>query len=103
MKAWQSPRTLNTPGNTCTGCHRIGDQHTCKAGMYDTFQSSRTHHLSAQGAAYPANHWMPPGNKWTAMQWQEVYQGAIQALALCCESPTADGCEVTDLATLPGG
>ena len=100
MSLWTRPMSIETPGNTCTGCHRIGNLHTCHTGMYQTFDPKTIEFLSAWGKQYPQSHWMPAGNKWTKAQWDVVYTDAIEALATCCKDPKAAECTLTEVASV---
>lgn len=103
MKAWTPALALDTQGNTCTGCHRIGSQHTCQTGMYQSVSPSRVEDLSDWGKAWPQSHWMPVGNLWTLAQWDSIYMDSITELADCCVAPTFPGCIATPIDQLVQG
>lgn len=100
FKKWPKPVALSTRGNTCTGCHRIGSQHTCKTAMYETvgiYSEDLGKYLDSWARVYPNSHWMPPGLSMSKEQWEATYRGSIDALARCCENPKAEGCIVTPI------
>ncbi len=103
FKAWPKPQSLTTRGNTCTGCHRIGVQHTCSEGLLQTIDNTSIPNLDAWGQRYPQSHWMPVHNLWTESQWDEVYTESVARLLACClpnGNTAAEGCMISPI---PGG
>ena len=49
--AWPKPESINTRGNTCTGCHRIGSRSTCGTRNIPTFGKQPPKMLQAVGQA----------------------------------------------------
>lgn len=92
FQAWPKPLALSTRGNTCTGCHRIGSQHTCATGMYQSTGQAHIVNLDAWGESYPRSHWMPVENQWTEAQWKVIYEQSVKELGECCKNPSAPGC-----------
>ena len=90
---WHKLESVSTRGNTCTGCHRIGNTFTCSAGL-DQATGAHGSQPNADKLAlsYPASHWMPPDNMWTKAQWDVTYKKAVQDLKDCCGSADEAKC-----------
>lgn len=97
FKQWPKPLSLSTRGNTCTGCHRIGSQHTCNTTMYEAVGAALSPGLGSWALLYPNSHWMPPGPGQSLGQWETTYQDSVQELARCCKDPKAAGCIATPI------
>jgi hypothetical protein len=99
MKAWPRPLALNPRDNTCTSCHRIGSQHTCSVGMYQSVDPAQVKNLDSWGRQYPHSKWMPADNLLTEAEWALVYPPAITQLASCCADPTKPECRAVPVAS----
>lgn len=90
---WNKLESISTRGNTCTGCHRIGQTFTCAGGL-DQATGVHGSQPNADGWAltYPASHWMPPDNLWTKEQWHVTYQQSVQDLKDCCGTSNEAKC-----------
>lgn len=76
--------TMSTPGNACTGCHRIGSEQSCA--VYLPMSAGR---LPAPGNnalanRYPLNHWMPTDNAQSEAQWDAANVKSVDDLLKCC-------------------
>jgi hypothetical protein len=91
---WDQPNSINTRGNTCTTCHRIGSQHTCSSGILETFEPEKTSSLDDWGKQYPHSHWMPPDNYRSEQAWKIIYRQSINDLSDCCKNPSLAKCIV---------
>jgi hypothetical protein len=98
MKAWPRALALNPRDNTCTGCHRIGSQHTCSVGMYQSIDPAKVKNLDNWGRQYPYSAWMPADNMHTQAEWTLVYPAALTQLAACCSDPTRPECRSVPVA-----
>jgi hypothetical protein len=98
MKAWPRPLALNPRDNTCTSCHRIGSQHTCSAGMYQSIDPAKVKNLDSWGRQYPQSMWMPADNIHTQAEWTLIYPPAVTQLAGCCADPTRPECRSVPVA-----
>ena len=94
FQSWPRPLSLSTRGNTCTGCHRIGAEHTCRTGMFQAIGAAHLANLDEWGQRYPQSHWMPIDNQWTQAQWEVIYTESVRALEECCKNHKAPGCIV---------
>jgi hypothetical protein len=97
FKKWPKPLSLSTRGNTCTGCHRIGSQHTCNTAMYESIGQTLSPGLDSWALVFPNSHWMPPTTGQSLEQWDTTYQNSVQELARCCKDPKASGCIATPI------
>lgn len=97
FKKWPKPVAISTRGNTCTGCHRIGSQHTCNTAMYESVGEMLSPYLDSWAMVYPNSHWMPPGLSMSLEQWEATYRRSVEELARCCKDPKAPGCIVTPI------
>lgn len=85
FKQWHKLESVSTRGNTCTGCHRIGNYHTCGSGLAQaTGGHGSEPNADTWALNYPASHWMPPDNLWTKEQWDVTYKQSVQDLSDCC-------------------
>ncbi|UEP38803.1 hypothetical protein LL998_31040 [Burkholderia ambifaria] len=84
--SWTS-HAISTPGNTCIGCHRIGDQNSCKiyvplaAGMLPPPKGS-----NARASRYPLTHWMPIDNNKSLYEWNAANAKSVSDLLECCSA-----------------
>jgi hypothetical protein len=97
FKGWHSS-AISTPNNTCTGCHRIGNQSSCT----DSIIASAAGLAPILGGntlanSYPLNHWMPADNAESPAFWKIVHEQSVQALLSCCTDPKAKGCTITPI------
>ncbi|WP_259461640.1 hypothetical protein [Paraburkholderia fungorum] len=82
--SWTS-LAISTPGNTCIGCHRIGNQHSCDiyvplaAGMLPPPKGS-----DKLASSYPLNHWMPVDNNRSQAEWDAASVDSVRNLLTCC-------------------
>ena len=81
------PRTfgIKTLGNTCTGCHRIGNQESCR--WYVPFATSCLAPPGAGDAArrYPLDHWMPiDTDSINPHTWDAANVKSVHDLLECC-------------------
>ena len=94
FKAWPKAFGVSTDGNTCTGCHRMGNMESCHTTMYQSFGAKPVIGLDAWGHTYPQSHWMPPGDLKSEAQWHQAYDDSIARIGACCENPGAAGCKI---------
>jgi hypothetical protein len=120
---WPKPMSIDTRGNTCTGCHRIGSLNTCRMMELPGFGEQPSKMLQSVGQApygtfharpgttdeappavysewastYPHTAWMPPGNTLPFLEWKRLYQSDIEALQRCCDNHDAPGCIVNPI------
>ena len=87
FKAWPKPMSINTRGNTCTGCHRIGSLNTCGPQKIPTFGDQPPKMTQALT-------WMPPGSSEGAEEWAAIYKQSVDDLSRCCADHEAPGCLV---------
>jgi len=97
FRAWQQPSAINTRGNTCLGCHRIGNLMTCKQTVREAVGIVTSRGSDEWAKTYPNSHWMPPGNSMTQKQWDQIYGGSVDAIFACCANPKAPECNVTPI------
>jgi len=92
-KGWQSA-ALSTRDNTCVGCHRIGNQESCKT--FIEYASGRKVPAGGNDWAnsYPLNHWMPVQNAQSQAFWQQVHGDSVDQLLECCRHPQKPGCSL---------
>ena len=81
---WPELKSVTTRGNTCTGCHRIGNTFTCGMGLKEATGQHVSKFADTWAIQYPQTHWMPPGNIWTKAQWDVTYQHSVEQLQNCC-------------------
>ncbi|MFM2006122.1 MAG: hypothetical protein RLZZ09_1777 [Pseudomonadota bacterium] len=87
FKAWPKPMSIDTRGNTCTGCHRIGSLNTCGSQKIPTFGDQPPKMTQALT-------WMPPGSSDGAEEWATIYKQSVDDLSRCCADHKAPGCKV---------
>ncbi|MGF6970996.1 hypothetical protein OKW43_008091 [Paraburkholderia sp. WC7.3g] len=81
---------INTAGNTCTGCHRIGSRKSCDVFLgFATGNVLLPDHNPPPGNnqlanTYPLSHWMPADNNMSEAQWNEANIKSVKALLSCC-------------------
>ena len=84
--SWTS-HAISTPGNTCIGCHRIGDQNSCKiyvplaAGLLPPPKGS-----NPLASSYPLTHWMPIDNNRSRDEWNAANVKSVSDLLECCSA-----------------
>jgi hypothetical protein len=94
FRAWPKPFGITTSGNTCTGCHRMGNMNSCNVAMYQSFGAAPVEGLDDWGQMYPQSHWMPPGGLKSQAQWNQAYSDSIASLSACCHNPALPGCAI---------
>ena len=92
MSAWKPLVSLQPRGNTCIGCHRIGQTHTCGEGTQQAVGAIVNPGSDTWAQTYPHSHWMPVDNNRTMLEWKQLYPDSIAQLAACCDDPDAAGC-----------
>ena len=92
---------LNTAGNTCTGCHRIGSEFSCGQGLLEATGRSISKYADAKAQKFPLSHWMPPGEGHSFAQWQVIYQKSADDLYACCQDPSLAQCIKTPITANP--
>jgi hypothetical protein len=99
-------RVITTPGNTCTGCHRIGSEQSCN--FYIGFSAGKAAlsypHVLPPGNdrlanTYPASHWMPVDNNMSQEEWNAANLKSVEALLSCCRQPDGPDCNVAPIST----
>ena len=80
FEAWPKPMSINTRGNTCTGCHRIGSLNTCGARDVPTFGPQPAKMMQSLT-------WMPPPGNNGGEKWSTTYQKSIEDLQRCLVEP----------------
>lgn len=103
----ESEKDLYAPSDSCTSCHYVGGDVTCKYFAKNTTGRSTSEsdrylkHMSDWGKSYP-NHvhfWMPPSDTRPSQitdkdKYFEYYKYAFKALEFCCANPDDKGpCE----------
>ncbi len=93
---WHSS-AISTRDNTCTGCHRIGNQESCRS-----FINYAAGIVSPPGGnslanSYPLSHWMPADNNQSMAFWQAVHSKSVAELKTCCNDPKNPICTITPL------
>jgi hypothetical protein len=96
FREWQQPSAISTRGNTCVGCHRIGNLMTCKQTVRQAV-GEPSPGSDEWAKKYPNSHWMPPGNSLTQKQWDQIYGESVKAILACCANPKAPECNVTPI------
>jgi len=96
FREWQQPSAISTRGNTCVGCHRIGNLMTCKQTVRQAV-GEPSPGSDEWAKTYPNSHWMPPGNSLTQKQWDQIYGESVKAILACCANPKAPECNVTPI------
>lgn len=84
FKQWNPLVSVSTRGNTCTGCHRIGNTFTCGHGLEQVTGTGYVENADHWASTYPGSHWMPPDNMWSERQWRVTYDKAVNDLKNCC-------------------
>ena len=92
FKAWPIPHGITTDGNTCTGCHRIGNLNSCHVTMFQAIGEEPIAELDSWGRRFPQSHWMPPGDLRSEAQWNQAYVESVAQLAVCCHEPSLPQC-----------
>ena len=112
---WPKPMSMSTRGNSCTGCHRIGNLNTCLPQDIPTFGMQPAKLRQSLGMAghgklgakslddqiEPLTPWGTLPHGWMGErlpdvdteQW-EAFDKSIKALEQCCKDPTGPGCIV---------
>ena len=88
--------SVDPPGNTCTGCHRIGTTSSCKIDFLVNI-SAIPPQTSAGGANGPPKYWMPLIHGLSEEAWQKLNSSSIAALQRCCDDPKRPECRVKDI------
>jgi hypothetical protein len=96
FKAWPRPHGITTDGNTCTGCHRIGNMNSCHVTMFLAIGEEPIAELDSWGRRFPQSHWMPPGDLRSEAQWNQAYVESVAQLAVCCHEPSLPQCRRVD-------
>ena len=91
FETWPKPMSINTRGNTCTGCHRIGSLNTCGPQKIPTFGDQPAKMLQSLP-------WMPPVTDKGAEEWSSIYKKSVDELTRCCSEPKAAGCLLETIA-----
>ncbi|MDG2049498.1 MAG: hypothetical protein P8M78_05000 [Myxococcota bacterium] len=115
--AWPKPLSISTRGNSCTGCHRIGNLNTCLTQDIPTFGEQPAKMMQSVGMAAHGRFGAQPGTvedqnrvttAWGASPhgwmgdrlpdpnsdlWTEYYEH-VEALQKCCDDPSGPGCLV---------
>ena len=92
FEKWPAPHSMHPDDNTCTGCHRIGNQYSCKEDPDKDFIRSaagRKHILGGNDVAnsYPGSHWMPVDNFHSQAFWNIANKVSVDELLACCGDP----------------
>ena len=101
FKSWPIPHGITTEGNTCTGCHRIGNMNSCHVAMFQSIGQARIRELDDWGHQFPQSHWMPPGDLKSEAQWNQAYANSVAQLAVCCEKPSLPQCRIVNYSDAP--
>ncbi len=111
--AWPKPMAVATRGNSCNGCHRIGNLNTCTAQDVPTFGMQPAKMLQSIGMAAHGRFaakslddsndvvtpWGDTPHGWMGErlpdvdteQWEAFYAD-VEALETCCKEPSTPGC-----------
>ncbi|WP_413191654.1 hypothetical protein [Pararobbsia alpina] len=85
--SWRRSWAISTPGNTCIGCHRIGDERSCSTYVPMSAGRLGSPANNAQANAFPLSHWMPTQDmeqdRWTAENIRSVND-----ILTCCADRT---------------
>jgi hypothetical protein len=111
---WKISSAIQPEGNTCIGCHRIGNIDSCpheatlsngKKGITSAIQSAAGMlHIDGGNElanSYPNNHWMPVNNFHSIEFWNTVNQASVSQLLSCCEDPEQDHCKLAPITGKP--
>ena len=94
---WQSS-SISTRDNTCVGCHRIGNQESCKSFIrWASGMGTPPPGGNAVANSYPLSHWMPVSNNQSREFWGNVHQGSVNELLTCCADPKNPICTITPI------
>ena len=118
--AWPKPMSVSTRGNSCTGCHRIGNLNTCRTQDIPTFGEQPAKMLQSIGMAahgrfgakpgtvkdqnYVTTPWGDAPHGWMGERlpdvgsdlWKEYY-AKVEALQKCCDDPNSPGCIIESI------
>lgn len=92
FQGWKKPVSLSTRNNACVGCHRLGVEFTSGQATKEAVGLVPIKNANDWAEMYPASHFMPPGNFYSARQWNTIYSEAVKEILACYQKPTADGC-----------
>ncbi|MCL1127605.1 hypothetical protein [Shewanella surugensis] len=111
---WTVSSAIMPEGNTCTGCHRIGNIDSCphNVKLENGKVVVRSAILSSAGmqeieggneiaSSYPNSHWMPVNNFHSEAFWGTVYKDSVIQLLSCCEDSEQDQCQLTPITGKP--
>ena len=93
---WHSS-SISTRDNTCVGCHRIGNQESCKSFIFYASGMAQPPGGNELANSYPLNHWMPAQNNQSKEFWEHVHQGSVKDLLTCCSDPKNPICTIKPL------
>jgi hypothetical protein len=95
---WHS-NSISTRDNTCVGCHRIGDQMSCK--LYVETAAGRKDVTGGNllSKSYPLSHWMPVNNGQSKQFWEQANLKSLNELLDCCNDPSNPVCTIKPIVT----
>lgn len=101
--AWHSS-SISTRDNTCTGCHRIGNQESCRNFIEFAAGLKQPPGGNTLANSYPLSHWMPVNNTQSREFWSIAHANSVSQLLTCCKDPKNPICTITPLtgAARPG-
>ncbi len=110
---WPKPMAVSTRGNSCNGCHRIGNLNTCTTQDIPTFGMQPAKMMQSIGMAahgrfgaasiddlnQATSPWGAAPHGWMGErlpdvdteQWQS-FRAGVDELQKCCEEPSTPGC-----------
>lgn len=101
FKQWPKLECINSRGNTCTSCHRIGTQYTSGDGLLSATGALKIPQGDVAANKYPHSHWMPAHNFLTKAEWEVVYRLSAKQLYDWHQNPKANS-EIT-VTPIPSG
>lgn len=93
---WQSS-SISTRDNTCVGCHRIGNQESCRSTIFYSTGLAVPPGGNNLANSYPLNHWMPADNNQGKEFWERVHKESVKDLLTCCADPKNPICTITPI------
>jgi hypothetical protein len=102
FKSWPALESMSTEGNTCVGCHRIGNKNSCDKHIIASAAGMQPIEGGNELAnSYPLKNWMPVNNFHSEDFWNEVYLDSALKLISCCDDPTQAMCQFKPITGKP--
>ena len=84
--SWRHSWSISTTGNTCVGCHRIGDEQSCSTYIPMSAGKMPSPAEDKLATSFAMSHWMPL-NSINEGQWNADNLRSLDALNTCCSDP----------------